>query len=94
MNKKALTALAVIFVAVNVVDIAATYGIVERGGYEANPVMAKVISGGWLQAVALKVVAPAAIAGVLWRLRRKAMLAVLDVGFAGIATWNILGLIL
>jgi hypothetical protein len=66
----ALLVVLVLFNILNVVDALMTAAILEAGGSEANPVMARLYGAGVWQAVGFKVAIGAAMTATIWSLRR------------------------
>jgi len=93
MKKRILLVLAIAFVLFNLVDILLTWGILNRGGVEANPVMGLVIGMGFLESVMWKVALAVLFAAALVKLRKPTILTVLTTAVVGICIWNGLGLI-
>jgi hypothetical protein len=84
-----LIALGVTLVMLSVIDIVATFHIVDGGGYELNQVMAQVIALGFWPALALKAGAMSALAAYLVIKKRLSILAVAVAVYAGICLWNV-----
>ena len=91
---KRIKTIGIIFVVANIIDIGLTWAILNAGGYEVNPIMATILSGGWLQADIWKSSLPCIVAAVLiWR-GRLAMLSILAGASILIVIWNSIGLII
>jgi len=93
MKKRILLVMAIAFVLFNLLDILLTWGILNRGGIEINPIMQFVTGMGLWESVVSKVILSALIASVLVRFRKPAMLGTLTGATGGICIWNGVGLI-
>lgn len=91
MNKL-LIVLGIIFVVANITDGLLTWLIVDRGGFEFNPIMAFVIEGGFWKLVAFKVsISAGAALFLIWKQWVKS-LVILAMFFIVIVAWNAYGL--
>jgi len=84
-----LIALGVTLVMLSVIDIMATFHILNGGGYELNPVMGHVMGLGFWRASAIKAGATSAVAVYLAMKKQVTILAVAVAAYTCICFWNI-----
>ncbi len=82
-----------VFFFLQVLDALTTLGVLQQGGYEANPIVAHLMGFGPLNGLLLaKLLVVVVGAGVLWSGRARVVF-IANYIYAGIICWNLLALI-
>jgi len=88
----ALMPLFQVFVFLQFLDALTTVGVLQQGGYEANPIVNKLMALGLFKGLILaKLLVVAIGTAVLWH-RRHRVLFMANVAYAGIICWNLIAL--
>lgn len=81
--------LQIVFISLQALDVVTTLVVLRMGGSEANPLVSHFMLVGSLQGLIFSKMLALVIAVVAVRTRRRRVLRVVNVVFAGVVLWNL-----